>query len=231
MQIREVHDWRLRSASEAIQLQLTLADQVRQEPFLSEPAYILGLDVSVNRITGQATASAVVLNFPELKLIESQVVSGPVIFPYIPGLLSFREVPLTLAACEKLKTNPDLVMVDGQGIAHPRHIGLASHLGLFLDRPTIGCAKSPLFGQYDVPGEEKGCYTQIVGRNGEIIGAALRTKKASKPLIISVGHKIDLSSTIKWVLLCCRGYRLSEPTRLAHLASRQNLPAPARNRS
>ena len=146
-------------------------------------------------------------------------------FPYIPGLLSFREAPLILAACEQLDLIPDLVLVDGQGIAHPRRFGLASHLGLFLNIPTIGCAKSLLCGAHEIPDSEPGNYAEIIDKS-EIIGAALRTKPGVKPVYVSIGHKIDLETAIRWVMNCCRGYRLPEPARLAHLAAGGNLKPP-----
>jgi len=158
-----------------------------------------------------------------MEVLEVSAAAGNAAFPYVPGLLSFREIPLTLQACEKLTLEPDLVMVDGQGIAHPRGIGLASHLGLFLNCPTIGCAKSPLWGQFQHPGEDKGEYSDIVDKDQNIIGAVVRTKTRVKPLFISIGHKIDLATAIQWVLKCCRGYRLPEPTRQAHLASKGNM--------
>jgi deoxyribonuclease V len=160
----------------------------------------------------------VVLEYPELGLVETKVVSGKLDFPYIPGLLSFREAPLTLVACERLSVTPDLILVDGQGIAHPRRLGFASHLGLFLDMPTIGCAKSRLCGSHEEPGNEPGNYTEVVDE-GETIGVALRTKAGVKPVYVSIGHKVDLQTAIYWVLECCCGYRLPEPTRLAHLAA------------
>jgi len=165
-----------------------------------------------------STGAVVILSYPEMKLVETKVVHGRLNFPYIPGLLSFRESPLTLAACEQLEITPDLILVDGQGIAHPRRMGLASHLGLFLNTPTIGCAKSLLCGTQQTPGIEPGSYTEVVD-NGETIGAALRTKLGVKPVYVSIGHKIDLENAIHWVLQCCQGYRLPEPSRLAHLAA------------
>ena len=142
-------------------------------------------------------------------------------FPYVPGLLSFRELPLLSAVLEKLSVTPDLILVDGQGTCHPRRMGLACHLGLFTDRPTIGCAKSRLCGHHQPPGEKPGSSAEIV-ESGEIIGAALRTKAGVKSVYVSVGHRIDLKSAIEWVLKCCRGYRLPEPLRLAHLAAGGN---------
>jgi deoxyribonuclease V len=218
MRINRLHGWDV-NVHEALEIQHKMASKVLQHNNISNPRLIAGLDVSVNR-EDEATAVAVVLNYPPLELLETSIVRGRVRFPYIPGLLSFREVPLTIAACEKLKIDPDLVMVDGQGIAHPRRMGLASHLGLFLNKPTIGCAKSPLYGQYQSPSGEKGNYRYITDNRGETIGAVLRTKTDVKPLFISPGHKIDLSSSIHWVLQCCREYRLPEPTRQAHLASK-----------
>ena len=163
-----------------------------------------------------------VLSYPEFRIAETEVVQGELELPYIPGLLSFRESPLILDACERLTTTPDLILVDGQGIAHPRRVGLASHLGLFLNTPTIGCAKSLLCGTHAVPGDEPGSYTEVVDHD-ETIGVALRTKPGVKPVYISVGHKINLQDAIHWVLECCHGYRLPEPTRLAHLAAGGNL--------
>jgi deoxyribonuclease V len=220
MHINRLHDWGM-SIPEAVELQRRLAAGIMRQGDISLLRLVAGVDVSVN-YKNEATAVAVVLNYPELKVVETAVVKGKVDFPYVPGLLSFREVPLTLAACEKLTLNPDLVMVDGQGIAHPRRIGLASHLGLFLDVPTIGCAKSPLFGKYQEPGETQCSFSQITDNDGDVIGAVLRTRSRVKPLYISIGHKIGLASAIHWVLQCCRGYRLPEPTRLAHLTSKSS---------
>jgi deoxyribonuclease V len=179
---------------------------------------IAGIDISSPDARGIARGAAVVLRYPEFSIVEAKVVEGKVTFPYIPGLLSFRESPLILAACEKLCNVPDLILIDGQGIAHPRKLGLASHVGLFLDLPTVGCAKSILCGQHGLVGEEAGSYSELLD-NGEVIGAALRTKSGVKPIYVSVGHRIDLASALQWVTKCCRGYRLPEPTRLAHLAA------------
>jgi deoxyribonuclease V len=186
-----------------------------------EPGFIAGVDIAVGKANEIAQAAVVVLSYPELRLVAVELVQGKLEFPYIPGLLSFRESPLILAACRKLSLTPDLIIVDGQGVAHPRRLGLASHLGLFLDVPTIGCAKSRLCGSHDIPTEEAGSYTEVLDK-GEVIGAALRTRTGVKPLYISTGHRINLENAIYWVLQCCRGYRLPEPTRLAHLAAGGN---------
>lgn len=221
MKVNSLHSWQV-NPSQALELQLKLASQVSRNDEVASPRFIAGVDISVDRARGVATGAVVVLNYPELKLVETQVVAGEVTFPYVPGLLSFREAPLTLAACERLSVTPDLIMVDGQGVAHPRRMGLASHLGLFLDTPTIGCAKSRLCGSHQVPGEEPGSYAELMDRE-ETIGVALRTKAGTKPIYVSIGHRVDLEAAIYWVLECCCGYRIPEPTRLAHLAAGGNL--------
>jgi deoxyribonuclease V len=223
MKVASLHDWQMRPG-QAMELQMKLARQVSRTCENIEPHYIAGVDISVDREAGTGTGAVVVLSYPELKIVETEVVTDRIGFPYVPGLLSFREAPLILAACEKLTVTPDLVMVDGQGIAHPRRMGLASHLGLFLDTPTIGCAKSRLCGRHDEPGYEPGSYTDLID-NSEVIGAVLRTRAGVNPVYISIGHKIDLPTAIHWVIECCRGYRLPEPTRLAHQAAGGNLEA------
>ena len=221
VKVEKLHSWQV-STAQALDLQRRLAAQVSRNNEVVTSHFIAGVDISAGKIGGMATAAVVVLNYPELRVVETEVVNGELDFPYIPGLLSFRESPLTLAACQRLTITPDLILVDGQGVAHPRRMGLASHLGLFLNRPTIGCAKSLLCGSHEEPGEKPGSYAEVVDR-GETIGAALRTKLGAKPVYVSIGHKVDLQAAIYWVLECCRGYRLPEPTRLAHLAAGGNL--------
>jgi len=201
-----------------MELQRQLAGKVSRSGGVIAPRFIAGVDVSAPKAGGKADAAVVVVDYPGFTVVETRVAHGELGFPYIPGLLSFRESPLILRACEELTIVPDLVLVDGQGVAHPRRFGLASHLGLFLDRPTIGCAKSRLCGQHEVPGVTPGSYAELVDGD-EAIGVALRTKLGANPIYVSVGHKIDLGSAIQWVLNCCRGYRIPEPTRLAHLAA------------
>ena len=217
----ELHAWQL-SIAQAIDIQRRLSKQVSWTGEVIEPSFIAGVDIAVGKANEMAQAAVVVLNYPELRLVAVELVQGRLEFPYIPGLLSFRESPLILAACRKISLTPDMIIVDGQGVAHPRRLGLASHLGLFLDVPTIGCAKSRLCGSHKVLGEEPGSYTDLVDRD-EIIGVALRTKTGVKPLYISTGYRISLENAIYWILQCCRGYRLPEPTRLAHLAAGGNL--------
>jgi deoxyribonuclease V len=217
MRIVQRHGWQVTMAR-AREIQLALAGEVSRSGDVADPHFIAGVDISVNRWAKTGTGAVVVLSYPSLEPVEIQTVTNRIEFPYIPGLLSFREAPLLLAACEKLTVTPDLVMVDGQGIAHPRRMGLASHLGLCLDIPTIGCAKSRLCGTHEEPGNEAGSYTVLLD-NGEVIGAVLRTRTGVKPVYVSIGHRIDLHSAVSRVLACCRGYRLPEPTRLAHQAA------------
>ncbi len=221
MKIERLHSWEV-SIAEAVELQQKLAGQVSRTGEVKTPRFIAGVDISAAKSCGTATAAVVVLTYPGLAVIEAKVVRGEVTFPYVPGLLSFREAPLTLVACEQLTVTPDLFLVDGQGIAHPRRMGIASHLGLFLDTPTIGCAKSRLCGEHEEPAAEAGSYAEVID-DGEVIGVALRTRRGVKPIYVSIGHKIDLKAAICWVLECCRGFRVPEPTRLAHLAAGGNL--------
>ena len=217
----KLHGWRV-NPSQASEIQLRLASKVSRSNEVVAPRFIAGVDISVERARGMGRGAVVVLSYPELEIAEVKTVEEGLSFPYVPGLLSFREAPLTLAACEKLSITPDLVMVDGQGIAHPRRLGLASHLGLFLGVPTVGCAKSRLCGSHQAPAEEAGSYAELLDK-GEVIGAVLRTKARVKPVYVSIGHKVDLENAIYWTRQCCRGYRLPEPTRLAHLAAGGNL--------
>ena len=217
MEIERLHSWQV-SITQALDIQLGLAARVSKVSEVTSPRFIAGVDISASKAQEMATGAVVILSYPELRLVETKIVNGKLNFPYIPGLLSFRESPLVLAACEKLAITPDLILVDGQGVAHPRRMGLASHLGLFLNTPTIGCAKSRLCGSHRVPDVNPGSYAELVD-NGEIIGAVLRTKLGVSPVYVSIGHKVDLQTAIHWVLKCCQGYRLPEPARLAHLAA------------
>jgi deoxyribonuclease V len=211
------HSWDV-TEEEAKQIQSQLRKLVQRTNSF-EPGDIntvAGVDVSLK---DEGQAAVVVMSFPGLQLLDQAVVIRKVVFPYIPGLLSFRETPLVLEAIEKLKIKPDLLMVDGQGIAHPRRFGIACHLGVFLDMPSIGCAKSVLTGHYDNLGPEAGDQAPMIDR-GETVGIALRTKLRSNPLIISIGHKIDLPTSVDFVMKCLRGYRLPETTRTADKLSR-----------
>ena len=217
MKTRRLHGWQV-SIDEAKEIQRSLASQVVCQSSLRSPSLIAGVDISGEDEYGMAKAAVVVLRYPGLEVVERKVITLPVVFPYVPGLLSFREVPLILAACEQLTVTPDLFIADGQGMAHPRRLGLACHLGLFLDAPTIGCAKSILCGRHDELGKERGDSAPLYD-GGEVVGAAVRTRRGVKPVYVSIGHRVDLRTAVDWVLACCGRYRLPEPTRLAHLAA------------
>jgi deoxyribonuclease V len=214
---QNLHNWRV-SVSQAMTIQHELAKLVSAKDEVSDIRLVAGVDISVRKAGGVARGAVVVLNYPELKPIEIQTAEKAIEFPYIPGLLSFRESPVILAACEKLINIPDLILVDGQGIAHPRRLGLASHLGILWDKPTIGCAKSLLCGEHRPVETEPGSFSDLLDGE-ETIGAALRTRANSKPVYVSLGHKISLEAAIRWVLRCGCGHRLPEPTLLAHLAA------------
>ncbi len=217
VEVHDIHRWDV-SVADAKQIQLGFADRVVRRGSLDAVELIAGVDVSGANSDGMSHGAIVVLRYPSMEVVERSVVTMAVGFPYVPGLLSFREMPLILAACRKLSAMPDLFIADAQGIAHPRRLGLASHLGLVLDVPTIGCAKSILCGKHGDLGDEPGDRAPLVDRD-EVIGAALRTKRRVKPVYVSIGHRVDLDEACRWVLECCRGYRLPEPTRLAHQAA------------
>ncbi|HEX7651367.1 MAG TPA: endonuclease V [Candidatus Paceibacterota bacterium] len=205
---------------EAVALQKELRTQVRLVPLAKEPHIIGGCDVSMNRFAIDGFAGFVNLSYPELEMTGESVIKDRIPLPYIPGLLSFREMPMLMKAWEALAVKPDVLMVDGIGIAHPRRLGIASHLGLALGIPTIGCAKSVLTGVYDEPGIEAGSISYLRDRSDptDIIGAAVRTKRMVAPMFISPGHLITLEDSVRLVLACVRKHRLPEPTRQAHLA-------------
>ena len=220
MNYRALHSWDV-IPEEARQLQNELRTQVIQTDQFGTINTVAGVDIGLKKDI--AIASVVVLSFPELQVVDSVVTQSPVRFPYIPGLLSFREIPPLLTAFDQLQTIPDLIIVDGQGIAHPRRFGLASHLGLILDKPTIGCAKSRLWGRYEEPDAEQGAYTYLIDKE-EVIGAAVRTRTNVRVVYVSIGHRISLDSARTWTLACCRGYRLPETTRYAHNAASGKTP-------
>jgi deoxyribonuclease V len=215
LNLTNYHRWDV-TPEEARAIQLSLAGRVSLVPDLPDVSLIAGVDMSA---AGIARCAVVLLTYPDLDLVETVRAERPLDFPYVPGLLSFREGPAVLAAFEKLSRMPDLAMFDGQGIAHPRKIGIASHMGVLLDLPTIGVAKSPLAVRGEMPGPDPGEWTPWANSKGEVFAAAVRTKARSKPLYISPGHRIDLPEAVRFVLSCTRGYRLPEPTRLAHNAA------------
>src|SRR5215217_3807675 len=206
------------SPPEARRLQEELASRVVAGPSLELAGvrHVAGADVSTQG--DMAYATVMVLDFPGLSPVEVQGYEAPLRFPYVPGLLSFRELPSVVGALEKIETEVDALVLDAQGIAHPRRMGLASHLGIFLDVPTVGCAKSPLVGSFEEPGRERGSATDLVHR-GETVGRVVRTREGVSPVYVSVGSGIDLRSSVELVLACCTKYRLPESTRQAHSAA------------
>ena len=208
------HRWDL-SPGEAKALQVELAERVIAETTFDPSGVqtVAGVDVSIRK--GVARAAVVVLKLTDLKPVDCAVSEAPATFPYIPGLLTFREGPIVLRALERLTIWPDLLIFDGQGMAHPQRIGLAAHMGVILDHPSIGCAKSRLTGTHAEPGDEVGDWEPLTD-DGEVIGAVVRSRAGVKPLYVSIGHRVDLVTAINLVLQCTRGYRLPETTRYAH---------------
>lgn len=217
MEIRETHPFDLTSA-EAIRLQERLRAQIHLSGDIHDVSFVAGADASYTKGSDVIHAVVVVLRYPDLTVVERVSVSVVTGFPYIPGLLAFREGPALIEAFRRLRSEPDVIFFDGHGIAHPRGIGIASHMGLLLDRPSIGVAKSLLTGSVAKPGFMRGSMTPIL-RDGETIGMAVRTKEWAKPVYVSVGHRISLEAAVDLVLATARGYRLPEPTRQAHLLS------------
>lgn len=216
------HRWDLMPEG-AIQLQRNLASMVSVSP-LADAAIqrVGGVDVGFPRGREIARASVAVFEYPGMDGLDHASVDVPITFPYVPGLLSFREIPAIFAALEKLTILPDLLITDGHGYAHPRRFGLACHLGVCLDLPTIGCAKSILVGEYGNLGESRGSCADLVDGE-EIVGAALRTRDGVKPVFVSVGHNVDLPSAVRIILNCGGGYRLPKPTLWAHRLASTNL--------
>lgn len=228
MDLRDLHPWDL-TPKDAIALQRELASQVVRRGGPRTVRRVAGVDCAVDKARGRATGAVVVLSFPELEVVEIAVEETPLTFPYVPGLLSFREVPVLREAFHRITGPIDLLVVDGQGYAHPRRFGLACHLGLLLDLPAIGCAKSRLLGEHGDVGEEAGSRADLTD-GGEVIGSLLRTRARVKPVYVSVGHRIGLRQAERWLLRCCKGYRLPEPARLAHQAAGGRIVAPVAGR-
>jgi deoxyribonuclease V len=219
MEARVQLDWTV-SPREAMELQRELAPLVVTSGDPEPVRFVAGVDISVGGRIRQTVGrgAVVVLTVPDLEPCEQSTVEQTPAFPYVPGLLSFREIPVLLPAFARLRTVPDLLVVDGQGYAHPRRIGLASHLGLIMDLPSIGCAKSRLIGEYDGLGEERGSVAYLRD-HGEVIGAAVRTRSGTNPIFVSSGHRIGLQEAIDWTLRLTPRFRIPEPTRLAHQAA------------
>ena len=208
------HPWDV-SIAEAKRIQLELAQRVIIQDQYTHPSHVAGVDVGFEQ-NGKITRAAIaVLKYPELTLVDKSLVRCKTVFPYVPGSLSFRELPAVLEALAVLHIIPDMFLCDGQGIAHPRRLGIASHLGVLTDIPSIGVGKSRLIGTYQEPGVQKGAQSDLVDA-GERVGVVLRTRDNVKPLFVSPGHKITISSASQWVLNCTTRYRLPETTRYAH---------------
>jgi deoxyribonuclease V len=216
------HPWDV-SPAEARAIQSRLCERVSVQPLARQPGVVAGVDVSVQ---GElARAAVVLLSYPDLVPFLAATAELPILFPYVPGLLAFREGPVVLEALGRLTDRPDVLMFDAQGLAHPRRMGLATHLGVLLDMPAVGCAKSRLCGREVEPGAERGSWMPLVD-GGEVIGAVVRTRSRVQPVYVSVGHRVDLESAIALVLSCTTQYRLPEPTRWAHrVAGGEALPA------
>lgn len=214
MTFQSLHAWDV-TPQEAIAIQESLRQWVIRQDQFGVIQRVAGIDVGFEENGAVSRAAVVVLSFPGLKWIESAVARKPTDFPYIPGLLSFREAPAVLKALEQLKVLPDLLICDGQGIAHPRRFGLASHLGLICDLPSIGVAKSRLIGEHAPLGTARG-ERQFLYDEDEVIGAALRTRHNTRPVYVSIGHRVSLESAIRYTLACAPRFRLPEPTRQAH---------------
>lgn len=214
MQIKQRHNWNL-TTSEAKAIQEELQKEVITEDKFKQPIkYVAGVDMGFEADGTISRAAVAVLSFPDLQLQEQSIVRRATTFPYIPGFLSFREIPAVLDALEKINTIPDIILCDGQGFAHPRRFGIACHLGVILDMPTIGVAKSWLIGKYEEVPQSKGSWQPLI-HNNETIGAVLRTRDNVKPLYVSSGHRISLKAAIDYVLRCTPKYRLPETTRIA----------------
>jgi deoxyribonuclease V len=214
MKIRRLHPWRV-SPKAAVGIQNRLQPLLDLKADVGSIGSVAGTDVSFSRKSDTLWAGVVVLSFPGLLKLEERWVKGKAGFPYVPGLLSFRELPRLLEALESLRRDPDVVLCDGQGTAHPRGLGIASHLGLLVDRPVIGCAKSRLTGEFARVGNDKGDYA-LLKEGGRVIGAVLRTRQGVKPVFVSPGNRITLEKSIRVTLSCCVKYRIPEPTRQAH---------------
>ncbi len=224
----EPHPWNV-SPAQARRIQESLRVRViREDRFKREISTVGGVDVGFEDQGKIARAAVVVLSLPDLQLIEQAIAYQPTLFPYVPGLLSFREIPTVLAALKRLEITPDLLLCDGQGIAHPRRFGLACHLGVLTNLPTIGVAKTRLIGTFSGLSEERGSYVPLIDKE-EQIGVVLRTRYGIKPVFVSIGHRISLNSAVNYVMACTPRYRLPETTRWAdRIASRRGGRFPAR---
>jgi len=212
--MKPLHSWNV-SVEEAIQIQEALRERIILKNAFSKVETIGGGDVAYSKNEDLLFGAIVVLSFPDMEILDKAAAIGKIPFPYISGLLSFREGPILIKVFQRLKLKPSVMIFDGQGIAHPRGMGFASHMGLWLDLPSIGCAKTPLLGEFISPRLSKGSFESI-RRAGEKVGVVLRTRDKVKPVFVSPGHRIDLSTSIRLILESCKGFRFPEPLREAH---------------
>ncbi len=210
------HSWDV-SPQEAIQIQKEIRAKVIRHGRLGRVRFVAGADVAFDNPSQTAFAGVVILEFPDLRIVETRVERSPITFPYIPGLLSFRETPPLLKVFSKIRHEPEVIFIDGHGWSHPRSAGLACHIGVLLNLPVIGCAKSVLVGSYEIPASKRGSVSNLYHTSGEVIGAVLRTRAHVKPVFVSIGHRVGLKEAIRLTLACGKGYRIPEPTRQADL--------------
>ena len=222
--MKPLHSWKV-TPERAIRIQENLRSRIILRKTFLEVKTIAGGDVSYQKEGNFLFGAMVVLSFPQMETLDVATARGEISFPYLPGLLTFREGPILIKTFQKLSLRPDILIFDGQGIAHPRGIGLATHLGIWFNLPSIGCAKTPLLGGSPIPRSRRGSFESIQ-KDGNVVGVVLRTKDRVRPVFVSPGHRVDLPTSIRVVLECCQGFRIPEPLRLAHQLSR-NLPQSA----
>lgn len=214
MKFKHIHPWNL-SPQQAISIQNKLSREIKLEQWPAKPPRLIAAaDVAFKK--GRAVGAVVVINYPEFKIVEQVGKFAKISYPYIPGLLTFREGPVLEKCFQALKHEPEVIIFDGQGIAHPRNLGIATHLGILLDRPTIGCAKTRLYGEHIEPQNYRSAFSYLLDKQGRKVGAVLRTKDNVRPVYVSPGYKIDIISAMRIVLQCTKKYRLPQPLRLAH---------------
>lgn len=213
MRFKSLYPWDL-APQHAVSLQNKLRSKIKIKKWMGTLRLIAGVDAAFKR--DKATGAVVVLDYPEFKIIEQVCKTTKIPYPYIPGLLTFREGPVLGKCFSALRHKPDIIIFDGQGIAHPRNMGIATHMGILLDKTTIGCAKTHLFGEYTEPQNQRGAFSYLLDKQGKRIGAVLRTKNFVKPIFVSPGHKIDIDSSLRVILMCTKKYRIPEAIRLAH---------------
>lgn len=214
VRLENLHPWRVAPAYARL-IQAELARDVEHEDRLGRVRHVAGIDIGFEDGGRTTRAAVAILRLSDLSPVERIVVRRPTSFPYIPGLLSFRELPAALLALERVRIDPDVILCDGQGYAHPRRFGLACHLGVLADRPTVGVAKQRLIGEFQPPPQERGAWTPLIDK-GEVVGAALRSRPGTRPIFISSGHRVGLDTAIDLVMACITRYRLPETTRQAH---------------